>query len=132
LPRKICRWLAAHQGKQVASSFVAKQEHARLYLKKQKSYTPESTVLLLELIKGRCEEWSRRHHHLTRREQEVLVWLARGKSNWEIAAILEIKPATVGKHLERIYPKLGVENRTAATSFASELNGDARYVNRNL
>jgi DNA-binding CsgD family transcriptional regulator len=59
---------------------------------------------------------------LTPREREILFWLARGKSNAEIAKILEIKPATVGKHLEHIYPKLGVENRTAAASFAFERN----------
>jgi hypothetical protein len=47
----------------------------------------------------------------------------RCQSNAEIGRILEITPATVGKHLERIYPKLGVENRTAAASFASELTG---------
>jgi len=51
-----------------------------------------------------------------------LFWLSRGKSNRDIAAILQIKPATVGKHLEHIYPKLGVENRTAAASFAFELS----------
>jgi DNA-binding CsgD family transcriptional regulator len=65
-----------------------------------------------------------RYHHrnrvLTLRESEVLRWLARGKSNAEIGAILGISAATVGKHLEHIYPKLGVENRTAAASFASE------------
>ncbi len=67
----------------------------------------------------------RRHHRnqvLTLREREVLGWLARGKSNAEIGAILGISSATVGKHLEHIYPKLGVENRTAAASFAAELN----------
>ena len=57
---------------------------------------------------------------LTLREREVLCWLARGKSNAEIGTILGISSATVGKHLEHIYPKLGVENRTAAASFASE------------
>jgi DNA-binding CsgD family transcriptional regulator len=60
---------------------------------------------------------------LTSREREVLFWLGYGKSNAEIGLILGITPATVGKHLERIYPKLGVENRTAAASFASELTG---------
>lgn len=61
-----------------------------------------------------------RNRLLTLREREVLRWLARGKSNAEIGAILGISAATVGKHLEHIYPKLGVENRTAAASFASE------------
>jgi DNA-binding CsgD family transcriptional regulator len=132
LPRKICRWLAGHEKKQMTGSFVAKRQNARLYLKKEKSYTHHSTVLLLELIKGKDEERSRRHRHLTRREREVLFWLGRGKSNAEIAEILEIKPATVGKHLERIYPKLGVENRTAAISFAPELNEDPRYRRESL
>ena len=64
--------------------------------------------------------YSRPNPLLTSREREVLGWLARGKSNAEIAMILRISAATVGKHLEHIYPKLGVENRTAAASFADE------------
>src|SRR5439155_21443848 len=100
-------------------SFVAKQQNERLYLKREKSYTHDSTILLLELIKGKGEEWPRRHRRLTPRECDVLHWLARGKSNAEIAAILGLKPDTVSKHLERIYPKLGVENRAAAISFDS-------------
>lgn len=51
---------------------------------------------------------------LSRREAEVLAWLADGKTNAEIAAILGTQPRTVGKHLERVYQKLGVETRTAA------------------
>lgn len=93
-----------------------------MYVKRERSYTEDSVVLLLELISGKSEERSRRHRNLTPREREVLFWLARGKSNNEIGAILGIAAATVGKHLERIYPKLGVENRTAAASFASELD----------
>jgi DNA-binding NarL/FixJ family response regulator len=40
----------------------------------------------------------------------VLCWLSRGKSNAEIGMILGISAATVGKHLEHVYPKLGVGN----------------------
>ena len=47
-------------------------------------------------------------------------WVRGGKSNQDIAQILGVAPATVGKHLERIYPKLGVENRTAAAAVATE------------
>jgi DNA-binding CsgD family transcriptional regulator len=54
---------------------------------------------------------------LTERQTEVLSWVARGKTNAEIGKILSLKTKTVGKYLERIFPKLGVENRTAAASF---------------
>jgi DNA-binding CsgD family transcriptional regulator len=48
----------------------------------------------------------------------VLLWLARGKANKEISDILLISPRTVNKHLERVFAKLGVENRASATSVA--------------
>ncbi len=51
---------------------------------------------------------------LSAREQEVLEWLEQGKSNGEIAVILGISEHTVRHHLERIFDKLGVENRRAA------------------
>ncbi len=51
---------------------------------------------------------------LSRREIEVLTWVARGKTNSVIGMILHISPRTVSKHLEHIYSKLGVECRTAA------------------
>jgi len=54
--------------------------------------------------------------HLTAREREVLEWIAAGKTDRDIADILGISPRTVHKHLQRIYEKLGVENRTAAAA----------------
>jgi DNA-binding NarL/FixJ family response regulator len=57
---------------------------------------------------------------LTPREAEVLFWLARGKTNDEIAMVLGIGLTTVKKHLESTYSKLGVENRTAAAAMALE------------
>ena len=55
---------------------------------------------------------------VTKREAEVLLWIARGKSNRDIAEILDLSPRTVNKHLEQIYAKLGVENRTSAAALA--------------
>lgn len=55
---------------------------------------------------------------ITKREAEVLLWVAHGKTNKEIGEILELSPRTVNKHLEQIYPKLQVDNRSAATSIA--------------
>jgi DNA-binding NarL/FixJ family response regulator len=60
---------------------------------------------------------------LTQRESEVLMWLARGKPNRDIGEILGISARTVNKHLEQIYEKLGVENRTAATALAMRTLG---------
>lgn len=51
---------------------------------------------------------------LTSREADVMEWLDQGKSNQDIGVILGISQHTVRKHLENIFRKLGVENRTAA------------------
>lgn len=64
-----------------------------------------------DALKSRCPT-------LTGREQEVLHCLGNGKSNPEIGRILKMSPNTVRKHLERIYAKLGVENRFAAIAVA--------------
>ena len=52
--------------------------------------------------------------NLTAREHEILIWVSRGKTNSEVAAILWISASTVRKHLENIYAKLGVSNRAGA------------------
>lgn len=61
---------------------------------------------------------------LTSREAEVLRWIADGKTNREIGLILEISPRTVNKHLEQIFQKLKVENRTSAASVAIRALGE--------
>jgi DNA-binding CsgD family transcriptional regulator len=55
---------------------------------------------------------------LTAREAEVLYWVAKGKINRDVADILGASTATVKKHVERIFAKLGVETRTAAAARA--------------
>lgn len=57
---------------------------------------------------------------LTARELEVLLLLARGASNRQIARALGITPKTAGNHIERIYAKAGITTRAAATLFAME------------
>ncbi len=58
---------------------------------------------------------------LSPRETQVLDWVAQGKTNKEIALILELSPRTVQKHLEHIYRKIYVESRTAAAAKAYEI-----------
>jgi DNA-binding response OmpR family regulator/DNA-binding CsgD family transcriptional regulator len=55
---------------------------------------------------------------LTAREAEVLYWVVKGKINRDIADIIGSSPATVKKHLERVFAKLGVETRTSAAGMA--------------
>jgi len=55
---------------------------------------------------------------LTAREGEILQWVARGKTNQEIAELLVVSSHTVRKHLENIYAKLGVHTRTGAVARA--------------
>jgi len=57
-------------------------------------------------------------HQLTKREAEVLFWIAKGKTNREIGQIIETSPRTVNKHLEQIFKKLEVDNRTLAAATA--------------
>jgi DNA-binding NarL/FixJ family response regulator len=56
---------------------------------------------------------------LTPREAEVLSWVAKGKTNRDVAEILGMSPRTVNKHLEHVFEKLGVETRAAAAALAS-------------
>lgn len=72
--------------------------------------TESRTVVLVEKSAGHASDgWPR----LTPREREVIAWIAHGKSNPEIAVILELRPRTVEKHVENILAKLALENRAA-------------------
>jgi DNA-binding CsgD family transcriptional regulator len=51
---------------------------------------------------------------LTEKENEVLLYLAKGLANKQIAACMEIGPGTVNAHLDNIYQKLGCSNRLMA------------------
>ena len=77
----------------------------------------ERERLLLDLLRphlAKIYQKARRLNRLTAREVEILRWLAAGKSDAQIGAILGTSPRTVQKHLQHLYEKLGVENRTAA------------------
>lgn len=67
------------------------------------------------------DEVLRQHFPLTIRESEVLLWIAKGKSNRDIGDILGLSARTVNKHLEQIYVKLGVENRASAAVMAAHV-----------
>ena len=63
---------------------------------------------------------------LSPRVAEVLLWVAQGKTNPEIASILGISESTVKKHMMEIMGTLGVETRTAASLRALEILSSPR------
>jgi DNA-binding response OmpR family regulator/DNA-binding CsgD family transcriptional regulator len=83
-----------------------------------KTGADELLYRLTESGGGQEEAFIRDYLSLTTREAEVLIWIARGKSNRDISDILGISPRTVNKHLEQIFTKLGVENRASAAALA--------------
>jgi len=123
LPDELRVWLAAtHPGPAIDESagicdFDFNDETLRARLLGQRA---DSQLLLLEKLHARAPaETALASYRLTQREIEVLMWVARGKTNKDIADILGMSPRTVNKHLEHIYVKLGVETRTAAAAFVN-------------
>ena len=132
LPPDVCSWVAQ------CSDTVAQAALATAQTITTSIGTPEALVeislvgrigpgeLLLRLVAVDTSSEQlllKQRLNLTTREAEVLLWLARGKSNRDIAEILGLSPRTVNKHLEVIYAKLGVENRAAATGMAVRTAG---------
>ncbi|MDU1981598.1 MAG: response regulator transcription factor [Enterococcus casseliflavus] len=76
---------------------------------------PEVTTKMMDRLTNRTPIL---HEDLTNREQEVLLLIAEGKSNQEIADALFITLKTVKTHVSNILSKLEVEDRTQATIYA--------------
>ena len=74
----------------------------------------------LLILEKNANEWDldtvRHALGLSFRETEILMWISRGKTNKEIAAIVGSSSRTISKHLEHIFEKLGVTSRAAAVS----------------
>jgi DNA-binding response OmpR family regulator/DNA-binding CsgD family transcriptional regulator len=128
LPPKVQEWLQKRALSDIKSADTIVLASDLGPLKLQFSYVgqvaPEE--ILLRLVEGEIENENlvlKRKLQLTQRESEVLMWIARGKSNRDIAEILNLSPRTVNKHLEQIYAKLGVENRAAAAALAVRMIG---------
>lgn len=122
LPEPIPQWLEqARQGKAGSKAAITAALPGNEQLRLQYMGKLGANEFLLRLAKDFTSETPAEFSSelgLTAREGEVLSWLSKGKTNRDIAQILGLSPRTVDKHLEQIYSKLGVENRTAAAAIA--------------
>ena len=121
LPEPVPRWLEqVQEGKTASKAATASfpgNEQLRLHYMGKTGPSEFLLRLAKDASAGTAAEFSS-ELGLTTREGEVLSWLSKGKTNRDIAQILGLSPRTVDKHLEQIYSKLGVENRTAAAAIA--------------
>src|SRR5258708_756497 len=118
-PDDVSDWLLQQPDRRPANSETLNLSVESSPVKLELSFISQigADELLLRLIDGdpnNDQLTLQRKLSLTQRESEVLLWIARGKSNRAIADILTLSPRTVNKHLEQIFSKLGLENRTSA------------------
>ena len=127
LPEKLRAWLLEQTAAPkknttpglAADLIIASDEHKRLVVHLAERNSAQRLLLLTEEQSVFAKEMLQTLG-LTERESEVLHWLAEGKSNPEIGIILCASPRTIGKHVEHIFQKLGVETRTAALLYVVE------------
>lgn len=100
---------AAETGRQLEITFVSEMQPGEYLFRLAEDRSDDVNAFL------------RQHLPLTQRETDVLIWISRGKSNRDISEILDISPRTVNKHLEQIFTKLGVENRSSAAAQATRI-----------
>jgi len=127
-PPAVLDWLARHlpdaQQRQVeppALSIALGPSALSLRLHQQTGHDDDGDdwlIIMRELSDTTVIEAMSLSLKLTAREAEVLYWVVKGKTNRDIGEIVGSSPATVKKHLERVYVKLGVETRTAAAGVA--------------
>jgi len=128
LPPELLSWALAATAQtpfQAQDSFVL--QHSGAQYSALISPCEHSGEYLLMLGK-RSGDWDidgvRGSLRLTFKETEVLMWIARGKTNRDIGLILNCSPRTVNKHLEHVFEKLGVETGSAAVAAVMQRLGD--------
>ena len=138
IPEAVLDWLRtessfAANGREPRSLPVTRQTEAGarqlVFALQQRTGDDDLLIVMREISDAAVVDAMVQAFKLTLREAEVLYWVAKGKTNRDIGDILGSSPATVKKHLERVYVKLGVETRTAAANLAM---GRLRQLNLSL
>ncbi|GLS26703.1 response regulator transcription factor [Marinibactrum halimedae] len=115
--KTIFQWLQHHPTPRQRSAFKDVSPPIAVEFVEARNHD-EYLLKLINLDQIPDEVLLQKNLNLTKREAEVLRWISQGKTNREIGQILDISPRTVNKHLEQVFEKIGVENRTTAASVA--------------
>ena len=126
LPGKLCEWLLQSRGWGLERPAIDRGqacEMTRFGAKLTVHFVPDTGdvsagFLLMKSERTALDAADLSRLPVTHREREILALVAGGKTNSEIAVILEISARTVQKHLEHVFQKIGVETRTAAAVHA--------------
>lgn len=118
--RPVVDWLEKVRSLPVSQSPSLEFDNIRLQFIGRSS-SGELLVKLSTVSDQTAQAFLAQKFDLTQREGEVLLWLAQGKTNRDIAQILDLSARTVNKHLEQIFQKMGVDNRTSAAVMADRL-----------
>ena len=123
VPDELLEWLTgeakvASEGREPRTLSVEKDERQLVLALQQRTGDDDLLIVMREVSDAAVVQALVQALKLTLREAEVLYWVVKGKTNRDIGDILGSSPATVKKHLERVYVKLGVETRTAAAGIA--------------
>ncbi len=121
VPAPLLQWLQnAADGRELRPLAVVRGAQQLVCTLQGRTPDEDWLVVLREVSDAATVEATMQALGLTLRESEVLYWVVKGKTNRDIGDILGSSPATVKKHLERVYEKLGVETRTAAAGVAMQ------------
>src|ERR1700682_392593 len=131
LPEHVARWVSEQLSgptseaglRSARAPLVSARAGTRLVLRLLAGPSGDQHLVLMEARSSTTRAVDLETLGLSRREAEVLFWVAIGTTNREVATILALSPLTVRTHLEHVYQKLGVETRTAATVRALEALG---------
>jgi CheY-like chemotaxis protein/DNA-binding CsgD family transcriptional regulator len=124
LPKSLADWVSRHieLAAKVEPDVFTTASGGRKFSARLIPCQAEREFLLL--LQEDAGEWNlnslREGLGLTPREAEILMWIARGKTNRDVGLILGSSPRTVNKHLEHVFEKLGVGTRAAAVAVALE------------
>jgi len=118
VPPEVLEWLRSQTAGEPRPLTVAHDERQLVLSLQQRTADDDWLVVMREVSDAAVVQALQQTFKLTMKEAEVLYWVAKGKTNRDIGDILGSSPATVKKHLEHVFEKLGVETRNAAASLA--------------